>query len=139
MSFLLDTCTVSELTRPRPDPGVLAWFDGQDAAALHLSVLSVGEIEKGIAVLPRGRKRSTLTGWLATLRAAYADRILPIDDAVAAIWGRTAARVERGGRTLGVVDGLLAATAVRHGFTLVTRNVADFEGTGAAVLNVWTA
>lgn len=139
MSFLLDTCTVSELTRPRPDRGLLAWFEAQDATALHLSVLTVGEIEKGIAALRQGRKRSTLAGWVATLRGAYADRILPIDAAIAAIWGRTAARVERRRRGLGVVDGLLAATAIRHGFTLVTRNVADFEETGGTVLNVWTA
>ncbi len=139
MSFLLDTCTVSELTRPRPDRGLLAWFDAQDTTALHLSVLTVGEIEKGIAALRPGRRRSALAGWLATLRSAYTDRILPIDAAIAAIWGRTAARVERRGRGLGVVDGLLAATAIRHGFTLVTRNVADFWETGATVLNVWTA
>jgi predicted nucleic acid-binding protein len=137
VSFLLDTCTLSELTRPRPRPQVFAWFEVQDAAALYLSVLTVGEIEKGIAALPRGRKKTTLTGWLATLRSTYAERILPIDDAVAAIWGRTAARVERLGRALGVVDGLIAATAIRHGFTVVTRNVADFDGTGAAILNVW--
>jgi predicted nucleic acid-binding protein len=137
MSFLLDTCVLSELTRPTPDPRVSAWLDDQDAASLHLSVLTVGEIEKGVAALSRGRKKRSLTTWLATLRSTYADRLLQIDVAVAAIWGRTAASVERRGRRLGVVDGLIAATALHHGLTVVTRNVADFAATGAALLNPW--
>ena len=80
-----------------------------------------------------------LTSWLGTLRSTYAPRILPIDAAVAAIWGRTAARSERLGRSLGVIDGLIAATAVHHGYTIVTRNVDDFEPAGAPILNAWEA
>lgn len=139
MSFLLDTCVLSELTRPNPDPHVIDWFEAQDAAALFVSVLTVGEIEKGIAALPRGRKKVALSGWLAALRSTYGDRLLPIDAAIATIWGRTAARSERDGGTLAVVDGLIAATALHHGYTVVTRNVADFEGTGVALLNAWEA
>ena len=137
MSFLLDTCVLSELTRPTPHPRVSAWLDDQDAAALHLSVLTLGEIEKGVAALARGRKKRSLTTWLARLRSTYADRLLPIDSAVAAIWGRTAAGVERRGRRLGVIDGLIAATALHHGLTVVTRNVADFDASGATLLNPW--
>ena len=137
MSFLLDTCTVSELTKPSPNPGVLTWFDAQDSSALYLSVLTVGEIEKGIAGLRPGRKQQGVTSWVATLRATYADRILPINTASATIWGRMAALVERHGGSLGVVDGLIAATAVHHGYTVVTRNTDDFAATGVALLNVW--
>jgi predicted nucleic acid-binding protein len=137
VSFVLDTCAVSEITKPAPNPNVLAWFNGQDPAALYVSVLTVGEIEKGIAVLRPGRKKRALTGWLATLRSRYAHRILPIDAAIAAIWGRTAAAVERRGAALGVVDGLIAATAIHHGYTVVTRNADDFALTGVALLNVW--
>ena len=137
MSFLLDTCTVSELTKPSPHPGVLTWFDTQDSSALYLSVLTVGEIEKGIAGLRPGRRKQGLTSWLATLRATYADRILPINTAIATIWGRMAALVARRGGSLGVVDGLIAATAVHHGYTVVTRNTGEFAATGVALLNVW--
>ena len=137
MSFLLDTCVLSELTRPRPNPNVVAWFETQDSAALFVSVLTVGEIEKGVAALPTGRKKVALSGWLATLRSTYGDRLLPIDGAIAAIWGRTAARVERERGTLTVVDGLIAATALCHGYTVVTRNVGDFRKTGVALLNAW--
>ena len=137
MSFLLDTCLLSELSRPKPHPNVVRWFEAQDSAALFVSVLTVGEIEKGIAALPPGRKQVALSGWLATLRSTYGDRLLPVDAAIAAIWGRTAARVEHDGGALAVVDGLLAATALHHGYTVVTRNVGDFEKTGVAVLNPW--
>ena len=139
MSFLLDTCLLSELSRPKPHPNVVRWFEAQDSAALFVSVLTVGEIEKGIAALPTGRKQVALSGWLATLRSTYRDRLLPIDAAIAAIWGRTAARVEHEGGALAVVDGLLAATALHHGYTVVTRNVGDFEKTGVAILNPWPA
>lgn len=137
MSFLLDTCVLSELTRPRPNPNVVGWFETQESAALFVSVLTVGEIEKGIAALPTGRKKVALSGWLATLRSTYGDRLLPIDAAITAIWGRTVARVEREGGTLAVVDGLIAATALHHGYTVVTRNVGDFQKTGVALLNAW--
>ena len=137
MSFLLDTCLLSELIRPKPHPNVIRWFEAQDSAALFVSVLTIGEIEKGIAALPTGRKKVALSGWLATLRSTYGDRLLPIDAAIAAIWGRTAARVDRDGGTLAVVDGLIAATALHHGYTVVTRNVGDFRKTGVALLNAW--
>jgi len=139
VSFLLDTCLLSELTRPKPHLNASRWFDEQDAASLFVSVLTIGEIEKGIAALPTGRKKVALSGWIATLRSTYADRLLPIDPAIAAIWGRVTARVERDGGALGVVDGLIAATALHHGYTVVTRNVGDFRKTGVALLNAWQA
>ena len=139
MSFVLDTCALSETARPAPDAGFMAWLDQQDAANLFVSVLTIGEIEKGIAALAAGRKRTTLANWLATLRNVYAARVLPIDDAIAALWGRMAADAERRGRVLGVVDGLIAATAQHHGYSVVTRNSADFEAAGVSLLNPWSA
>jgi len=138
VSFVLDTCALSELTRPAPDPSVAAWFGAQDPEALYLSVLTVGEIERGIALLRAGRKKTALAR-LATLRSTYTERILPIDATVATIWGRLAARAERRGEAVGVIDGLIAATALHYGYTVVTRNVTDFADTGVSVLNVWKA
>jgi len=139
VSFVLDTCALSELTRPAPDQSVAAWFDAQDPEALYLSILTVGEIERGIALLRAGRKKTALASWLATLRSTYTERILPIDATVATIWGRLAARAERRGEAVGVIDGLIAATALHYGYTVVTRNVTDFADTGVSVLNVWKA
>ncbi|MBI3707561.1 MAG: type II toxin-antitoxin system VapC family toxin [Proteobacteria bacterium] len=137
MSFVLDACALSELSRPRPDPGFVAWFDRQVPESLFISALTVGEIEKGVAALASGRKRTALAGWLATLRSEYGARIISIDDAAATIWGRLSAEADKRGVKLGVVDGLIAATAQQRGFTVVTRNVADFAPTGVAVLNPW--
>lgn len=139
MSFVLDTCALSETARPVPDAGFMAWLDQQDAANLFVSVLTIGEIEKGIATLAAGRKRTKLASWLATLRSVYGARVLPIDDAIAALWGRMAADAARRGRALGVIDGLIAAAAQHHGYSVVTRNSADFEPTGVSILNPWSA
>ena len=139
MSFLIDTCTLAELVKPRPHPGVLAWFEAQDAEALHLSALTVGEIEKGVALLPPGRRRTTLRTWLGTLASTYSSRILPVDAAVAAVGGRMGAAAEQAGRHVSVVDGLIAATAIHHGLIVVTRNTKDFALTGAPLLDPWQA
>jgi predicted nucleic acid-binding protein len=137
VSFLIDTCALAELVKPRPHPSLLAWFGAQDAEALHLSALTVGEIEKGVALLPPGRRRTALRTWLATLASTYSSRVLPVDAAVAAAWGRMCAAAERDGRRVSVVDGLIAATAIHHGLTVVTRNTKDFAPTGALLLDPW--
>lgn len=137
MSFLVDTCALAELVKPRPHPAVLTWFDAQDAEALHLSALTVGDIEKGVALLSSGRRRTALRTWLATLASTYASRVLPVDAAVAVAWGRLCAAAERDGRHVSVVDGLIAATAIHHGLTVVTRNTKDFAPTGASLLDPW--
>jgi predicted nucleic acid-binding protein len=135
VSFLLDTNVVSEIARPRPERAVLAWFEAVGDAQLHLSVLSLGEIRKGIDRLPAGVRRARLASWLeAELPAWFGTRLLPIDAAVADRWGRLLAASER---SLPAIDSLLAATALVHGLTLVTRNVADFEVPGLEVLDPW--
>lgn len=135
MSFLLDTNVVSEIARPRPDRAVLAWFDSVANVQLYLSVLSLGEIRKGVDRLPAGARRARLTTWLeGELPAWFGSRLLPIGGAVADRWGRLLAASER---SRPAIDSLLAATALVHSLTLVTRNVADFDVPGLAVVDPW--
>jgi toxin FitB len=135
MSYLLDTNVLSELRRRAPHPGVAAWFAQRPAGTLYLSVLTLGEIRKGIESLNDPARRRPLLDWLETdLPAFFTGRILPIDAAVADRWGHLTARA---GRPLPAIDSLLAATALHHGLTLVTRNVRDVEGLGAEVLDPW--
>jgi toxin FitB len=137
-AFLLDTNCISELVRNRPEPSVLKWIDAADESLLYLSVLTLGEIRKGVAGLPQSRRRSQLEAWLEEdLQARFAGRILSIDAAVADRWGLLAADAKRKGRTISSIDGLLAATAIQHNLTIVSRHVSDFANTPAAVLNPW--
>lgn len=136
MAYLLDTDVISELRRPAPNRGVLEWFERIPASRLFLSVLVLGEIVQGIERLrARDRARAeALDVWLATLRRTYSDHVVGVDEAVATEWGRlnAAARVP-------VVDGLMAATALVHGWTLVTRNGSDVAPTGVTVLDPFEA
>ena len=137
MSYLLDTNVLSELRRKLPDARVAHWFSQRPATTLYLSVLTLGEIRKGIEVLPDPARRLTLLDWLETrLPAFFAGRILPIDAAVADRWGRMAAQA---GRPVPAIDSLLAATAEQHGLTLVTRNLRDVKGLAVQVINPWAA
>lgn len=139
MSYLLDTCVVSELSRPRPDPGVVAWMSEADVVSLHLSVITIGELRHGTLRLPVGKRRSSLSGWCEKLRQSFSGRVLPVDEPVALRWAEIAARAEQAGRPGSFADGLIAATALERGLTLVTRNVTDFEPFGVSRLNPWTA
>jgi predicted nucleic acid-binding protein len=136
--FLLDTNCVSELVRVKPEPRVLEWMEGADESLLHLSVMTLGEICKGLAALPQGRRRTRLEAWLEVdLCGRFSGRILPVDAAKADRWGLLAARARRSGATLPIVDGLLAATALHHNLTMVSRNVSDFAAAHVPVLNPW--
>jgi predicted nucleic acid-binding protein len=136
--FLLDTNCISELVRPKPEPRVMEWMEAADEALLYLSVLTVGEIRKGLAGLPQGKRRTHMEAWLAVeLQARFAGRIVPINEAIADRWGLIAAEAKRRGKALSVIDGLLAATALHHNLTVVSRNTSDFANTPAAVLNPW--
>ena len=136
--FLLDTNCVSELVRVKPDPRVLKWMDAADESLLYLSVLTLGEIRKGLAALPQGRRRTRLEVWLeGDLRGRFSGRILPVDAAVADRWGLLAAQARRTGATLPIVDGLLATTALHHNLTMVSRNVCDFAAARVPVFNPW--
>jgi predicted nucleic acid-binding protein len=138
IGFLLDTNVISELVTRSPEPNVSRWVEDTDETLLHLSVLTLGEIRKGIGGLPQAKRRAELEIWLNKgLRSRFAGRILPIDAAVADRWGRVAAQARSKNIQLPVIDGLLAATALEHDLTFVTRDTADVAGTGVLVLNPW--
>jgi predicted nucleic acid-binding protein len=127
------------LTRPRPEARVAAWLESAEDDQLYFSVVSLGEIVKGVSLLTSGRKRNELERWLeTTLRPWFGVRILSVDESVARRWGVLTVQSERKGRKLKVADGMIAATALVHDLTIVTRNVKDFAGLGAKVMNPWT-
>lgn len=138
--FLLDTNCISELVRSKPEPRVLQWMEAADESLLYLSVLTLGEIRKGVAGLSQSKRRTHLESWLELeLQARFSGRILPIDTAVADRWGLIAAEAKRKGKSVSVIDGLLAATALQHNLTIVSRNVGDFVSTPASIMNPWEA
>ena len=138
MSWLLDTCVVSELTRPRPQASVVHWVMEREERDLFLSVLTMGELEKGIARLPDGPKRIALEKWVRQeLADRFRGRLLDVDSAVATRWGTTSGKSEALGCPLPVIDCLIAATSLQHGLTVVTRNTADLERCGARCVNPW--
>ena len=135
--FLLDTNCISEVVRLKPDPHVMAWIEAAEEGLLYLSVLTLGEIRKGLAAIPQGKRRSRLETWLEVeLQARFSGRILSIDAAVADRWGLLAAAKIKG-KPLSAIDGLLAATAIHHNLTIVSRNVGDFTNMQAPVVNPW--
>ena len=139
MAFLLDTMVLSEPAIPAPNPGVIAWLRAQSPVSLAVSVLTFGELEKGVALLAPPPRRDELQRWLRTdLPRQFAGRVLPIDEDVAREWGRLAAQWQLDGRPLPAIDGLLLATAAVHGLTFVTRNERDCENRGVPVLNPWS-
>ncbi len=139
MSWLLDTCALSEYTKKNPSAKVITWLDEQDEASLFISVISLGEIEKGILKLRTTdpRRSQKLTAWLGKLEQRLAGRILPFDAVALHIWAPIAAHAELAGQPLPVMDALLIATAQCHGLTIVTRNVQDFAPY-PQIFNPWT-
>lgn len=132
MAYLLDTCVISELRKPRRDPGVSAWMANIQPDEAYLSVLTLGEIRRGIELhrSKDAKASGALERWLLGLESHYADRILPITAAIADRWGRLSLN-----QPLPVSDGLIAATAIEHKLVIVTRNVADFKRSGVNPLN----
>lgn len=138
MNHLLDTCVLSELVKGAPNEGVLDWIAKQDEDALFLSVLTLGELEKGIEKLTGSRRKTALFNWLhEDLPLRFEGRILSIDLAITQRWGLIVGASERKGRPLPVIDSLIAATASVHNLSVVSRNVSDFEKCGVACMNPW--
>jgi len=136
MSYLVDTNVLSELRRRKPDTGVVEWFSNRRSEMLFLSVLTLGEIRKGLESISEGERRLKLLDWLEIeLPAFFTGRILSVDIPVADRWGRLQAEA---GRPVSAVDSLLAATALHHELRLVTRNEKDFAYPGLEVINPWT-
>ena len=139
MSWLLDTCVLSEYAKKAPAPKVISWLDEQDEESLYISVISLGEIRKGILKLRASDRRRSqqLTAWLGKLEQRFAGRILPLDAATLYAWAQIAAHAESAGHPLPVMDALIMATAQCHGQTIVTRNTHDFAAY-PQVLNPWS-
>ncbi len=138
--FLLDTNIISELVKPKPEPKVTGWIEATEESLLYLSVLTLGEIRRGIASLHQASRRVALEAWLETdLRLRFSARILAIDEAVADRWGRITAEASAKKVAVPVIDGLLAATALHYNLTLVTRNDRDVAAAGVPVFNPWHA
>lgn len=137
MTYLVDTNVLSELRRKTPAPQVLDWFSQRPAASLFLSVLTIGEIRKGVELLNDATRKAALHQWLSVdLLVYFSGRILPVDAHVCDRWGRMLAAV---GRPVPAIDSLLAATAVEHSLVLVTRNVKDFISLPVATVDPWSS
>lgn len=140
MTFLLDTNVISEFAREEPESRVVNWLQAHGDMPMYLSVITIGELQQGIARLPASKKREQLTMWLEQmLIPAYENFILPLDAQTMLLWGALTGELMQQGRKLPVMDGMIAATAVQYNLTLVTRNVADFADTGVTLVNPWTA
>ena len=138
MKYLLDTCAISELVKKHPDEKIVQWIKECDEDTVFISVLTLGEIQKGISKLDDNRRRIKIQKWLdSDLRERFAERILPISLEVALTWGVIEGESANKGRPLPVIDALIGATAVAHNLTVVTRNERDIRCTGARILNLW--
>lgn len=136
--YLIDTNCLSELTRVRPDENVVNWFTSHDESTMYLSVITVGELVKGITRLPDSAKKVNLNQWIKTdLESRFRHRILTIDERVATEWGRLQAQMESDGCPIPAVDALIAATCIVHNLILVTRNIKDFERSGLNLISPW--
>ena len=140
MRYLLDTCVISELVAVRPNQRVMEWIDSIDPEAVYLSVITIGEIRKGIEKLPDSNRKSMLREWLeGDLLVRFRGRILPIDLDVMLVWGQMIARLELSGKKMGAMDSLIAGIALHGSLRLVTRNEGDFQHSGVQTLNPWHA
>jgi len=138
MTFLLDTCVISELVAKQPNLHVVQWIDSMDEDKLFLSAVTIGEIKRGIEKLADSTRKSALAEWLeGDLLLRFTDRILPIDTPVMLVWGQLTADLERQGRPMPAIDSLIAATCLQARLDLVTRNESDFAHSGVAVVNPW--
>jgi tRNA(fMet)-specific endonuclease VapC len=138
MKYLLDTCVISELVTKHPKPQVVDFVDALDSDDVYLSVITIGEIAKGIEKLPKLKRKQELNSWLKEdLLVRFDGRIIPLDTEVLMQWGILIAHLELSGTTLPAVDSLIAATTLTHKLTLVTRNVDDFRDTDIEIVNPW--
>lgn len=138
MIYLLDTNVVSELIKKQPNPKVVQWVDDQDATRMYLSVITIGEIRKGIEKLPISERKASLQAWLSLqLLIRFEGRIVPITTNVMLRWGELTGQLETKGIVLSAIDSFIAAIALDGQFTLTTRNTEDFRDTGVSLFNPW--
>jgi predicted nucleic acid-binding protein len=134
VSYLVDTNVLSELAKAKPDAQVVAWLRDHESE-LYLSTITIGEIRRGIEALPAGKRKASLQSWFTGLCKHMEGRILSFNTSTAHVWGQLMAAWDKKGKTVPSLDSQLAATAHRHGLTMVTRNVSDFQGTGVKLFN----
>jgi predicted nucleic acid-binding protein len=137
--YLLDTCIFSELSKPVPDSRVSEFLILTRDEDLWMSVLSIGELVKGVEALPQGKRRTQLGQWVLGTQHDFEGRLAAVDVETSRIWGELTGRLRTRGVQLAIIDGLIAATAIQHGMHVVTRNVKDFEPTGVLIVNPWEA
>lgn len=138
MSYLIDTCCISELVKKKPNSSVVKWFNDHDELTMFLSVITFGELRKGIEKLPDSSKKKELNRWLKEdLKHRFKNRILSINLEEVNKWGEILAIAEKSGNPLPAIDSLIAATAIVHDLSVVTRNTQDMEGSGVEVINPW--
>lgn len=138
MKYLLDTCVISEALRPNPSGKVVQWIEQEEESNFYISVLTIGELHKGIEKMADSRRKKALHNWVENdLKERFRNRIINIDMHVAMQWGKIQGTAERSGKTMPAIDSLIAATALTHHLTVVTRNTVDMEASGVALLNPW--
>ena len=138
MNYLLDTCVIAELIKKNPNQKVFKWVSNTDEANLFISVLTIGEIHKGIEKLPKSKKKEKLHNWVNyDLQERFKNRIILFDLPSATVWGKIQAHSELLGRPLPAIDGLIAASGISYGLTVVTRNTTDMDASGVSLLNPW--
>jgi toxin FitB len=140
MNYLLDTCLISELAKSEPDKNVVNWVLHENETNFYVSVLTFGEIHKGIEKLPESKKKKQLQFWVETeLKNRFQNRIIGIDMHISMVWGKIQSAAEKNGKPMPAVDALIAATGIVHNLTVVTRNVADMEQSTVKLLNPWSS
>ena len=138
MKFLLDTCVISEIIRQKPSIKVIKWIKKENESNLFISVLTLGELHKGIEKLPESKKKEELHNWVENdLKERFCNKIIDIDIQVAMMWGKIQGMTERIGRPMPAIDSLIAATGITYHLTVVSRNTSDMKESGVALLNPW--
>ena len=138
MKYLIDTCVIGEVVKPKPSVKVLSWLKKQEESQLYISVLTLGEISKGIEKIKDEKRKKELHLWLTDdLRERFSGRILPVNEQVAMTWGQIQGKAELRGKSMPAIDGLIAATALVFDMIVVTRNTSDMEESGVVLLDPW--
>jgi toxin FitB len=138
MNYLLDTCLISELAKSKPDENVVNWVLSENETGFYVSVLTFGELHKGIEKLPESKKKEELRNWVNDeLKNRFQSRIIGIEMRISILWGKIQCIAEKKGTPMPAIDSLIAATALSHDLTVVTRNVSDMEQSGVRLLNPW--
>jgi len=137
VKYILDTCLLSELVKPSPEPAVLSWMHERIESDLYISAMTLAELHRGVARLPSSRRRNELSTWLQQLEAGFENRVLPFTQETAGSWAQMCAKAESKGKPMAAFDSIIAATALEHGFALVTRNIRDFEHAPVVLINPW--